>query len=396
MNNKTAAVPQQVKTAPSFFPAPEASFFAPAPQPAVQKAPTHVQPARIQRTPEDTGAMHEDLADEYRSSHGLTEEEGFSTGRIVYQLSDPVFVLNNEPHTSRLYSATVVAWPNTRAIWPVLNSPGARVTFVRYILQFDQTNCRPYHTGDASGEASCEATATALQTFENVCQGYATQMYTRYTSAPRADADTSSRLSSIARIDVGDVPVKFHIPIFIASVPGHAFNAVQISTDPADIHSYIFFEPQNDQVFTGDSATLRSGIYASAGMVTLSRLTSFNETGQYDQQDTHTFIIDSNNTFTGLVLSLEERLPISRIMGNIFIADDIATWRTLQASRPGTTYETIISETISNISDAILARVFPFLNGRRFRRTPGGVLETMDRTIFLSLMNRPALESLIP
>lgn len=25
--------------------------------------------------------MHEELADEYRRSHGLTEEDGFSTGR---------------------------------------------------------------------------------------------------------------------------------------------------------------------------------------------------------------------------------------------------------------------------------------------------------------------------
>lgn len=340
--------------------------------------------------------MHEELADEYRRSHGLTEEDGFSTGEIVYQLSDPAFVLNNEPHTSRLYSATVLAWPESRAIWPVLNSPGARATFVRYILQFDQTNCRPYRAGGTSSGGSCETTATALETFENVCQGFATQMYTRYTSATRSDADTSSRLSSMARVEVGAVPVKFHIPIFIATVPGHAFNAVQIATDAADIHSYIFFEPQNDQVFTADSSTLRSGIYASAGTVTLSRLTGFNETGQYQQENTHTFIMDSTGTFTGMILRPEQRLAVSRIMADIFIADDIATWRTLQSSRPGTSYETVISETINGMPDDTLAMVFRFLNGRRFRRTPGGVLETMDRTVFLSLMNRPSLETLIP
>lgn len=350
----------------------------------------------LQRTPEDTGAMHEGIADEYRRTHGLSAEDGISDAQIVYQLSDPTYVLNHEPHTSRNYDTTIHAWADTRPIWPVLDSPAAKTTFIRYILHFDQTNCRPNSATGTSSGGRCEATATALQTFENACQGYATQMYTRYTSATRMDAAATSRLSGLARIDVGSVPAKFHIPIFIATVPGHAFNAVQVADNPADVYSYVFFEPQNDQVFTAADPLLRSSIYATAGTFTLSRLTGFNERGQYEQESTHTFIMDSTNTFTGLTLRPEQRMGVDRLMRDIFIVDDRATWNLLQTNRPGVTFETVISETINGIPDDTLAMAFRFLNGRRFRRTTTGALETMDRTIFLALMNRPDLARLIP
>ncbi|MGE7775919.1 hypothetical protein ACQKLP_14415 [Chitinophaga sp. NPDC101104] len=388
-NNPATATPQvQPKTPAPFFPAAGASFFAPA-------APVAPQAQLLQRVPEDTGAMHEGIAEEYRRSHGLTDEDGLSTAEIVYHLSDPVYVLNHDAWTSRNYSATVQAWQDSRPIWPVLNGPSAKINFLRFILHFDQTNCRPYRTGGASSGGSCEATATALQTFENVCQGFATQMYARYTSAARMDEATTARMSSLAQIDVGTVPQKFHITIFIATVPGHAFNAVQIADNPADIHSYVFFEPQNDQIMTADDPQLRSSIYATAGTFTLSRLTGFNERGQYEQESTHTFIMDATHTFTGLLLRADQRMHVNRLLRDIFMVEDGHAWAFLQNERPGITIDTVVQETIRGMPDDTLAMIFPFLNGRQFRRSSSGAMETIDRTVFLGLMNRPGLEGLI-
>ena len=73
-----------------------------------------------------------------------------------------------------------------------------------------------------------------------------------------------------------------------------------------------------------------------------------------------------------------------------------ATWNTLLRNRPGITFETNLQEIIAGMPDATLALVFPYLNGRRFRRTAGGVPETMDRSVYLQLMNRPDLAGLLP
>ncbi len=387
-NNATTPPQPQHKPAAPFFPGAGAAFFGP--------APTLAPAGLLQRTPEDTGAMHEGIADEYRRSHGLTEGDGISDAEIVYHLSDPVFVLNHEPHTSRAYAATVNAWPAERPIWPVLESASAKIIFLRFVLHFDQTNCRPYSPGSGSGGGSCEATGAALETFRNLCQGFATQMYTRYTATGRMDADTTGRLASMGRIEVGEVPAKFHMPILIASVPGHAFNAVQIADDAADVQSYVFFEPQSDRVFMPDSALLRSGMYAGAGYFELSRLAGFNERGQYNETTTQTFLVNGSGTFTAITLDQTQRIAVHHLMANLFIVDDPATWATLLSNRPGITFETNLQEIITGMPDATLALVFPYLNGRRFRRTAGGVMETMDRSVYLQLMNRPDLAGLLP
>ncbi|WP_341836159.1 hypothetical protein WJU16_25400 [Chitinophaga pollutisoli] len=389
MKSNTPATPQpQHKPATTFFPGAGAAFFGPATAPA---------PAGLlQRTPEDTGDIHEGIAEEYRRSHGLTEGDGISDAEIVYHLSDPVFVLNHEPHTSRAYAATVNAWPGDRQIWPVLESPSAKIIFLRFVLHFDQTNCRPYSTGGGSGGGSCEATTTALETFRNVCQGFATQMYTRYTATDRMDATTTGRLASLGRIEVGEVPAKFHMPVLIASVPGHAFNAVQIADDAGDVQSYVFFEPQSDRVFMPDSAILRSGMYAAAGYFELSRLAGFNEAGQYNETTTQTFLLNGSGAFTAITLDPTQRIAVHHLMANLFIVEDPATWNLLLRNRPGITFESNLQEVIAGMPDATLALVFPYLNGRRLRRTTGGAMETMDRALFLQLMNRPDLAGLLP
>jgi hypothetical protein len=116
----------------------------------------------------------------------------------------------------------------------------------------------------------------------NVCSIYKPGSFAR--------ADTAA-LESDAHVILGNVPAKFHIPIRIATVPGHAFNAVQLDSNPADVNSWLFIEPQTDEVFFASDPRMTSvaNIYAGSGIFTLSRLTGYSRGFQQTDEKKFSF-----------------------------------------------------------------------------------------------------------
>jgi hypothetical protein len=280
-------------------------------------------------------------------------------------------------------------------IWQALTTRQARIDFVRFILSFDETNCVPL-VGETTPRANCSATAAAAASFSNACQGYASQMYARYTSeAPLPAADTAA-LESDAHVILGNVPAKFRLPIRIATVPGHAFNAVLIGSDPADVNSWLFIEPQNDEVFFASDPRMRdvTDRYGGRGIFTLSRLTGY-YSRDFQKTDERSFLSTSTETFTNQVLSTDQRMFLDNFLRDIFIADDPLAFPFYTSGHtPPQTYEQLIASYASK-SSANLAMAFTVVNGRPFRRAPGGATEVMTRATYLQLVNKPGLEAFI-
>jgi len=352
----------------------------------VQRAPIHA-----------SDKIHQPIIDDYRTGHRFEEGEGPSDAAIKYRYSTPVDVLNHASHSSAFYLDAVHSWPDDQPIWPRLISRQARIEFVRFILSFDETNCVKSVPWDPNTGEKCSATASAVTAFANACQGFASQMYARYTNKERLPAADVSALGSDAKVNVGSVAAKFQIPIKIATVPGHAFNAVLIDTPPEDANSWLFFEPQNDQIFLASDPRMTdpADIYASSGIFTLSRLTKYDKA--YHQTDERSFMLGNSGTFKNEILGLGRRMFFDTLFRNIFAADDAAAYPYYTSkNNPPQTYEEFIARTVANASLDDLVTAFKYLNGRTFRRAPGGPTQRITRAIFLQLMNRPGLETLIP
>jgi Domain of unknown function (DUF4157) len=366
---------------------------------AIQRA-----PLRDEMSMEDP--IHGPLLDIFSAETGVPRDQASHHSpeydAWLLERSNPTHVLNNERHTSSRYSRAVSAWPDDSPIWGILTTRAARINFVRFILSFDETNCVPL-AGQTTPRANCRATASAATAFSNACQGYASQMYARYTSEGRLPEEDTEALASRAHVILGNVPAKFHIPIRIATVPGHAFNAVLIDSDRADVNSWLFFEPQNDEVFFASDPRMTSvaDIYARSGIFTLSTLTGYGPGPQrtgpgFHQTDERSFLSTSAGTFTSQVLSLSRRMFLTGFFRDIFLADDPAAYPFYtDRHTPPQTYEDLIASYASRPS-ADLVMAFTFLNGKTFRRTPGGPTEVMTRATYLRLLNKPGLDALIP
>lgn len=367
--------------------------------------------AKIQRAPLPDGLSMEDpihgpLLDAFSEETGVPRERASHLSpeynAWLLERSSPTYVLNNRRHTSSRYSAAVSAWPSDSPIWEILTTRQARINFVRFILSFDETNCVPL-TGQTTPRANCSATASAATAFSNACQGYASQMYARYTSESRLPEADTEALESRAHVILGNVPAKFHIPIRIATVPGHAFNAVLIDSDPADVDSWLFIEPQNDEVFFASDPRMTSvaNIYARSGIFTLSTLTGYGPGRQrtgpgFHQADERSFLSTSAAAFTNQVLTVSQRMFFSNLFRDIFVADDLAAFPFYTTGHsPPQTYEQLIASHASASAED-LAMAFTFLNGKTFKRAPEGTREVMTRAVYLQLLNKPGLDALIP
>lgn len=368
----------------------------------------HGSPAAIQREALDNDLfmrdpIHGPILDTFsretgvprdRASQHSPEYEAWLLGRRDAQLS-PSDILNNQPYTSSRYSSTVSAWGNDLPIWPALTTRAARVNFVRFILSFDETNCVPL-AGETRPRPNCRATASAVASFSNACQGYASQLYARHTSEGRLPAADTASLESEAHVILGNVPAKFHIPIRMATVPGHAFNAVLIDANPADVNSWLFIEPQTDEVFFASDPRMTSvsDIYGARGIFTLSRLIGYSHS--FQQTEERSFLSSSAGTFTSQILPSAQRVFLDNFLRDIFIADDASAFPYYTAGHtPPQTYDQLIASYASQPATN-LAMAFTVLNGRSFRRAPGGATQIMTRDVYLQLLNKPGLDALIP
>src|SRR4029434_2436116 len=96
-------------------------------------------------------------------------------------------------------------------------------------------------------------------------------------------------------------------------------------------------------------------------------------------------------TFTNQVLSVTQRIFLDNFFRDIFIADDASAFPFYTSRHtPPQTYEQLIASHASE-SAANLAMAFQSLNGRSFRRAPGGTTEVMTRSVYARLLTKPGL-----
>jgi hypothetical protein len=333
--------------------------------------------------------LHQPIIDRYRREMGLGPGEGPSDAIIKYVLAPAYFapraVLNRERHDSPAYVSAVTNWPDAEQVWPNLESRPAREEFLRYVVSFDLTNCRPYTQGEQRTAGTCANFARNAETFDNLCQGYASQFYTRFTATGRLPPADVQRLADFGRVYMDQIPAKFHMPIFMATVPGHAFNAILVGSDPRSIDDYLFLEPQTDDLFTAQSATFRS--YVSEGILTIGRLAAFNERGQYIEQTEQTFVQEPTGGFANQPLSLSQRIALSRLLSAFAIAEDADAWRaTIQQA--GITLEDHLHREGRISSDDNIIFAARFVIGRTFRRNPNARPETITPDIYLEMLGR--------
>jgi hypothetical protein len=333
--------------------------------------------------------LHQPIIDRYRRETGLGPGEGPSDAMIKYMLAPAYFapraILNRERHDSPDYVSAVVNWPDTSPVWPVLESRSAREEFVRYIVGFDLTNCRPYAQGERRTAGACANFARNAETFENACQGYASQLHARYTATGGLPAADRQRLANFGRVFVEQVPAKFHMPIFMATVPGHAFNTILVGSDPRSLDDYLFLEPQDDSLFTAQSARFRG--YVSIGILTIGRLAAFNERGQYIEQTEQTFVQEPAGGFINQPLTLEQRIVLSNLLRDFTIADDPDAWRaTIQQA--GITLEDHLHRQGQRNSGDNIVFASRFVIGQNFRRSPNARPETITSDIYLEMLGR--------
>lgn len=333
--------------------------------------------------------LHQPIIDRYRRETGLRPGEGPSDAMIKYVLAPAYFapreILNRERHDRPDYVSAVVNWPDASPIWPVLESRFAREEFVRYVVGFDLTNCRPYSQGERRTTGACANFARNAETFGNLCQGYASQFHARFTATGRLPDADRQRLADFGRVFVEQVPAKFHMPIYMATVPGHAFNAILVGSDPRNLDDYVFLEPQNDNLFTAQSATFRS--YVSEGILTIGRLAAFNERGQYVESTEQTFVQEPAGGFVNQPLTLGQRIALSRLLSAFAIAEDADAWR-VTIQQAGITLEDHLHREGKTNSDDNIVFAARFVIGRNFRRSPNARPETITSDIYLKMLGR--------
>ncbi|MCP4157032.1 MAG: hypothetical protein GY757_55480, partial [bacterium] len=310
----------------------------------------------------------------------------------------PVDILHEDHYTTKDYKKTVEEWPEDKPIWPYLTQKDAKLNYVRYIVNIDLTNCR---------RGTCKDFARSNEAFENACQGFATQMAVRYSTFTHLSEEEIENLKTIGKIYEDNTPAKYQIPLYMAVVPGHAFNAVLLGENTDNIDDYIFLEPQNDKLFYAGDAEFNSNF--KMGILSIKRFTGYNkitvtnkqgestEQGQYLNTDVTNFIKGNKDAPVNVTMTNVEVGAYTSIVMDIFIADRIDSWNT-SVKEKGLTYEEYITKRVGeyNISDDNMAMVGGYIIGRQFRRSPEAEEETLTKSIYIELIGRPSLEELIP
>jgi hypothetical protein len=151
-------------------------------------------------------------------------------------------------------------------------------------------------------------------------------------------------------------------------------------------------EPQNDSLFTAQSAIFRS--YVSEGILTIGRLAAFNERGQYIEQTEQTFVQTPAGSFVNQPLTLGQRIALSRLLSALSrllsafaIADDADAWRvTIQEA--GIALEDHLRREGRLASDDNIVFAARFIIGLTFRRSPNARTETITPDLYLDLLGR--------
>jgi hypothetical protein len=319
---------------------------------------------------------------------GLVRDANAPSSSQPLNLGQYSSVLNNENHKSPNYQKALQAWPDSEQIWKYLNSRTSRQEFIRYLLEIDLTSCRPYDDSlRAGGGQECKDYPRKNEVFANLCQGFATQLNLNLRDKPTPEAAVIEQLKA-SGIYYQPVTPKFRIPILIATSIGHAFNAIQIENNPAKIESYLFIEPQTDEMFDSNSPTFKNNFYYFGyGALSLSEWRG----PLYQQKTKEVFARTASGQGVKADVKGEEgRVYLKRIVAAVFIAEDFDTFNTT-ISKGNTTYEEHVNKSVADIDDSYLLSAARYIIGRSFKRKPNGKEEILTVDVFIKLINRDAL-----
>ncbi len=276
-----------------------------------------------------------------------------------------VTTVNTADYTSQAYADAVDRWPSRRSIWRRLQSRTAKENLVRFIVrQLDPTNTRSYRS------------------FTGLCTGFAVQMYVRYndsgTRVSRATEADFARLGVQRRLGGRNIPDKLRIPIYVALVPNHAFNAVLVEGGTgaagARLGNFLFVFPQSDVVCQAIHPNVRNQM--RVGILSICRAGCASGTYRFD------YVVDFIKTGAGNVfahhLTATQRICYNTVAPVIFRADNnLAFSRVVTGA--GLTFESYVRNALAGRQPgtAVVNLIFTFLVGRMFKRSPSGPQERL-------------------
>lgn len=278
-------------------------------------------------------------------------------------------ILNTANPNSAEYQRAVEMWPDAEPIWPYLESIAAKRNFAEYIVKLDDTNNRPY------------------QSFQNLCTGFATQFYIRYSTRSNIPTEDMQRLSGYGNIVPKTVPSKLKAPIFMATYPGHFFNAFLLDeSKPDDINSYLILEPQNDQFIEKDGPNYEH--YVTSRGVSMVDQRGMNSRHQYNNNTVRSFFTRGDGTTVTL-----RNLDMRYTLQDFFIAES-GEMNYNHRVKEGD-FNSFIRDRVKsrNYSDQDLVELGNILNGRMVRVSPNEQASALTIDKYLEFIGRTDLRN---
>ncbi len=286
-------------------------------------------------------------------------------------LAESARVLNSAKTSDENFSKTVDSWPDGVPIWPYLTTRTTRERFIQLIVARDDTNERKY------------------ESFKNLCTGFSTQFYARYSSRARVTDDERRRMREVG-IDAVSVAPKWKVPLFMATYRGHLFNAFLVDESrPDSLASYAVFEPQTDGFIEPGTASYYR--YVERWGMTPIDLKSFTPTQSFLTVDQPTFV----TTGSGRVV----READSRMQGfyeDVLIAE--TGKQNFDYYTRGEGFGPFLRRRIKEswkLSDAQLVTVGSYVVGRGVKSSPDAEPEVATSARFAEWIGRPDLAAKI-
>jgi len=301
-------------------------------------------------------------------AHTSTPVGGSQTRYHSGARQDLVAVFHSAAATSSEYEAAVSAWPGQSAIWSALKTRQAREAWVRYLAHQDDTNARPYDD------------------FDNLCTGFAAQIFVRYSSRSRLSARALATLKDVA-VHAGVIPAKLRVPVYMVINRGHAFNAFLIEEGhPRELDSYMIYEPQNDAFI--DRSHDYWAQYIERYGISLCDLEDFTDTRQYTFSHLHEFILNGAGR---MVRASSDR--VANLAKDFAIAESGDMNFNHYVGRAGS-FEEFLRQQASQVwglQDREIIEVGRLILGRLIRTHVDGVPKPMTAQRFVEILGRPDL-----
>ena len=291
--------------------------------------------------------------------------------------ASPLDVLHSAPAHTSTYHQVLAAWPAHDPIWPHLTTVAAREQLIRYIAQVDDTDKRPY------------------QSFDNLCTGFAVQVYARFSA--RAALDATS-LANLTKVDIDGKPAaaKLRVPLFAILSSDHAFCAFLVDeTAPEKLASYRLLEPQNDQFVTPGTRSWQT--YVERFGVILFDLAACDAQGRFDFRPVRSFVSDSQGRMTGV-----PSVGVVRFLRDLMVTESVVTnYKFYVVDQPPARrgFVNFIRHQARNVwrlSDAELLAAGRLVIGRPLRSHPDRAFTVMTADHYVALINRQDLRGALP